>query len=91
MFSFCSLLETVLEAFHFDHKTLEKQLVTIDNQGELFVFACKNATSKLLKCRQSKFCVLLVTSATSVFLKWAYWKLVLTCLLRSSADFPPVC
>ncbi|KAF4793836.1 Small subunit processome component 20 like protein [Turdus rufiventris] len=27
-----SLLETVLEAFHFDHKTLEKQLVTIDNQ-----------------------------------------------------------
>uniref|UniRef100_A0A8C0AVP8 UTP20 small subunit processome component n=1 Tax=Buteo japonicus TaxID=224669 RepID=A0A8C0AVP8_9AVES len=30
-----SLLETVLEAFHFDHETLEKQLVTIDNQGEL--------------------------------------------------------
>ncbi|XP_064011087.1 small subunit processome component 20 homolog [Pogoniulus pusillus] len=27
-----SLLETVLEAFHFDHETLEKQLVTIDNQ-----------------------------------------------------------
>ncbi|KAJ7422794.1 Small subunit processome component 20 like protein [Pitangus sulphuratus] len=27
-----SLLETVLEAFHFDHKTLEKQLLTIDNQ-----------------------------------------------------------
>ncbi|KAM9293238.1 small subunit processome component 20 homolog isoform 2-T2 [Morus bassanus] len=27
-----SLLETVLEAFHFDHKTLEKQLVTIENQ-----------------------------------------------------------
>uniref|UniRef100_A0A8D0EWH1 UTP20 small subunit processome component n=1 Tax=Strix occidentalis caurina TaxID=311401 RepID=A0A8D0EWH1_STROC len=30
-----SLLETVLEAFHFDHETLEKQLLTIDNQGEL--------------------------------------------------------
>lgn len=27
-----SLLETVLEAFHFDHETLEKQLVTIENQ-----------------------------------------------------------
>uniref|UniRef100_A0A663MTT8 UTP20 small subunit processome component n=1 Tax=Athene cunicularia TaxID=194338 RepID=A0A663MTT8_ATHCN len=27
-----SLLETVLEAFHFDHETLEKQLLTIDNQ-----------------------------------------------------------
>uniref|UniRef100_A0A8C5U5C3 UTP20 small subunit processome component n=1 Tax=Malurus cyaneus samueli TaxID=2593467 RepID=A0A8C5U5C3_9PASS len=27
-----SLLQTVLEAFHFDHKTLEKQLVTIENQ-----------------------------------------------------------
>ncbi|XP_071408091.1 small subunit processome component 20 homolog [Pithys albifrons albifrons] len=27
-----SLLETVLEAFHFDHETLEKQLVTIDTQ-----------------------------------------------------------
>ncbi|XP_047917180.2 small subunit processome component 20 homolog [Anser cygnoides] len=26
-----SLLETVLEAFHFDHETLEKQLVTIEN------------------------------------------------------------
>lgn len=32
---FFSLLETVLEAFHFDHETLEKQLVTIENQGEL--------------------------------------------------------
>ncbi|OXB75402.1 UNVERIFIED_CONTAM: hypothetical protein H355_010604 [Colinus virginianus] len=28
-----SLLETVLEAFHFDHETLEKQLMTIENQG----------------------------------------------------------
>ncbi|KAM9389678.1 small subunit processome component 20 homolog [Phaethornis superciliosus] len=27
-----SLLETVLEAFHFDHETLEKQLVTVENQ-----------------------------------------------------------
>ncbi|NWH65197.1 UTP20 protein, partial [Geococcyx californianus] len=27
-----SMLETVLEAFHFDHETLEKQLVTIENQ-----------------------------------------------------------
>ncbi|XP_061213380.1 small subunit processome component 20 homolog [Neopsephotus bourkii] len=27
-----SLLETVLEAFHFDYETLEKQLVTIDNE-----------------------------------------------------------
>ncbi|KFP79677.1 Small subunit processome component 20, partial [Acanthisitta chloris] len=27
-----SLLETVLEAFHFDHETLEKQLVATDNQ-----------------------------------------------------------
>ncbi|XP_065514435.1 small subunit processome component 20 homolog isoform X1 [Caloenas nicobarica] len=27
-----SLLEMVLEAFHFDHETLEKQLVTIDSQ-----------------------------------------------------------
>ncbi|XP_053937766.1 small subunit processome component 20 homolog [Cuculus canorus] len=27
-----SLLETVLEAFHFDHETLEKQLLTIENQ-----------------------------------------------------------
>lgn len=32
---FFSLLETVLEAFHFDHETLEKQLTTIENQGEL--------------------------------------------------------
>uniref|UniRef100_A0A803XPU0 UTP20 small subunit processome component n=1 Tax=Meleagris gallopavo TaxID=9103 RepID=A0A803XPU0_MELGA len=30
-----SLLETVLEAFHFDHETLEKQLTTVENQGEL--------------------------------------------------------
>ncbi|XP_062441952.1 small subunit processome component 20 homolog [Rhea pennata] len=28
-----SLLETVLEAFHFDHETLEKQLMTIEHQG----------------------------------------------------------
>uniref|UniRef100_A0A8B9S342 UTP20 small subunit processome component n=1 Tax=Apteryx owenii TaxID=8824 RepID=A0A8B9S342_APTOW len=27
-----SLLETVLEAFHFDHETLEKQLMTIEHQ-----------------------------------------------------------
>ncbi|NXL92133.1 UTP20 protein, partial [Alectura lathami] len=27
-----SLLETVLEAFHFDHETLERQLVTIESQ-----------------------------------------------------------
>ncbi|KAM8820065.1 small subunit processome component 20 homolog [Eudromia elegans] len=28
-----SLLETVLEAFHFDHETLEEQLLTVEHQG----------------------------------------------------------
>uniref|UniRef100_A0A8C4U3G8 UTP20 small subunit processome component n=1 Tax=Falco tinnunculus TaxID=100819 RepID=A0A8C4U3G8_FALTI len=35
-----SLLETVLEAFHFDHETLEKQLLTIGSQGELSAPDC---------------------------------------------------
>lgn len=50
VFSFHSLLETVLEAFHFDHKTLEKQLVTIENQGELSAPDCRNTTSNCWKC-----------------------------------------
>lgn len=50
MFSFCSLLERVLEAFHFDHETLEKQLVTIDNQGEISAPDCRNTTSNCSKC-----------------------------------------
>lgn len=57
MFSFCSLLETVLEAFHFDHKTLEKQLVTIDNQGEPFVSACKNTPQTTQNAADQSFVV----------------------------------
>lgn len=50
MFPLHSLLETVLEAFHFDHETLEKQLVTIDSEGELSAPDGRNATSKHSKC-----------------------------------------
>lgn len=55
MFPLRSLLETVLEAFHFDHETLEKQLVTIDSEGELSAPDGRNATSKYQSAANRNF------------------------------------
>lgn len=83
MFSSCSLLETVLEAFHFDHETLEKQLVTIDDQGELSVplncSKCNSVLSVTLEVSYSQLFKLCVLEAG------------LTYLLRSNEDYPSVC